>query len=96
MSWSVQAIGKAPAVAKKLATDFEKITHCSPEETAVKNSAAAAISMALQHCTAADAIVNVNANGSESSGQGGKTNSLKIEVNTIFGFLDDPKPPAAI
>ncbi len=97
MSWSVSAVGKPKPAAAKLAADFAKITYCSAEETAVKDSAAACVAAALEAHTDPKSVVRVYASGSESTDTIGdvkhRRQSLKIEIEPIHGFIGDT--PAA-
>lgn len=93
MSWSVSAVGKSDAVAKKLDADFEGILKyvTGPEIEAVKG-AQAAIQAGLGAQVPVVAV-KVSAFGSQSSmGQAGQptryTNSVKIEIEPIPGFLE--------
>jgi hypothetical protein len=91
MSWSVSAIGKSDAVARKLATDFAAIKVTGPEVDVV-NSAAAAIAAALA-AQVPPTAVRVAASGSQSSmGQSGSptsyTNTMSISIEPIYGFVE--------
>ncbi|MGH7744962.1 MAG: hypothetical protein ACREQ5_09190 [Candidatus Dormibacteria bacterium] len=90
MSWSVSAIGRAGAVAKKIAEDLAKITCAEPEET-VKNHAASAVSAALA-AFPEDYVVKVEASGSQThpnwpSKEGGMVNQLRVNVEPVYGFV---------
>jgi hypothetical protein len=93
MSWSVSAIGKAKPVADKLAADFAKITFCSPEETAVKDAAAAVVAKALENTTNPAVCVKVEASGSEDTstdadGNKQRSQSVSLRVDKIYGFVE--------
>ena len=91
MSWSVSAIGKASAVAAKLAADFTKIKCNEPEET-IKNTVASALATALaafpEKCA-----VRVEASGSQwvpdpTGAPSAMTNQLSVKVEPIHSFLE--------
>lgn len=91
MSWSVSALGKSDAVARKLAADFEKIRVVGPEVQVVETAAAsvAAILAAQVPPTA----VSVKAFGSQSQSGGAPgptsyTNSCSIVVEPLYGFVE--------
>ncbi len=81
MSWSVSVIGKAEAVAKKLAEDFARITYLAPEEAAVKDAIAGAVAKALETTTGA---VEVYASGSLSGG----LQSASLKIDPKYGFVE--------
>jgi hypothetical protein len=93
MSWSVSAVGKSDAVARKLAAEFETIEKNvqGPEVEVVKGAAASiAATLAAQVPAAA---VKVSASGSQSSmGQSGAptkyTNSCSIAIEPLHGFVE--------
>lgn len=91
MSWSVLAIGTPEAVAVSIEKQFAQQSTCSEPEETVRQSARGLIAASLnaQHPGGA---VKVQAFGSQSSwtdagGAKRVTNSLKIEVEPISGFL---------
>ncbi len=81
MSWSVSAIGKPEAVAKKLAEDFSKITYLGPEEAAVKDAIAEVVAKALATTVGA---VEVSASGSLSGGM----QSASLRIDPKYGFIE--------
>ncbi len=81
MSWSVSAIGKPEAVAKKLAEDFSKITYLGPEEEAVKDAIAEVVAKALATTVGA---VEVSASGSLSGGM----QSASLRIDPKYGFIE--------
>lgn len=87
MSWSVNAIGKASAVAAKLAQQFAGIKCTEPEES-IKNTVAGAIATALGAFPEGTAV-KVIASGSQSGGTDGKaTNSLAVQIEPQWGFVE--------
>lgn len=90
MSWSVSAVGKPAAVAAKLAEAFAKNRCVEPEET-IKNKVAEAIASALA-VYPPNLAVRVEAGGSQHAVDHSKptelTNSLKVEITPIYGFLE--------
>ena len=87
MSWSVSAVGKAPAVAEKIATGTNH--KCSEPEETIKNAVAAAIATALT-AFPADGVVRVEASGSQQTdtATGKAVNSLKVNVEPVWGFVE--------
>jgi hypothetical protein len=87
MSWSVTVVGKASAVAAKVANDIASIKCSEPEET-IKNNVGHAISVGLA-AFGPDFPVKVSASGSQSDRGGGvKTNQLSVTIEPIWGFLE--------
>jgi hypothetical protein len=89
MSWSVSAIGKASAVAAKLATQFANIKCTEPEET-IKNTVASAVAVALK-AFPASYVVRVDASGSQSKSHAdpnAATNQLSVKIDPIYGFVE--------
>jgi len=91
MSWSVNAIGKAPAVAAKLAVDFGKIKCPEPEET-IKKTMAAVIATALAWFPLTQAV-RVEAHGCQSHPNFSKaphetTHQLAVKIEPIWGFVE--------
>ena len=87
MSWSVAEVGKAGAVAKKLAEDFARIKCEHPEET-IKNMIASAIDAALSAFPPGEAV-KVTASGSQwKTDKGDKINSLSVQIEPIYGFRE--------
>lgn len=93
MSWSVNAIGRAPAVAAKLEKDFTGMKgNCQEPEETIKNKAADIIATALAG-QKPETIVKVNAYGSQSTSYDGSkyspvSNALNITVEPQYGFLE--------
>ncbi len=88
MSWSVSALGKPEAIAKKLAEDFAKITYLVPEEAAVKDAIADVVAKTLL-TQAKGTAVDVSASGSLSTFvKGGKLHSVNLSIKTIYGFVE--------
>lgn len=86
MSWSSNAVGRAPAVAKKVAEDIARIKCSEPEET-VKNKVGEAIAAALGGMDP-NAVVKVDANGSQSTYGGTAVNSLSVSIVPQYGFVE--------
>lgn len=89
MSWSVSAVGKAAAVAAKIAQEINAYKCAEPEE-GVKQAAGVVLAAALAAQDPAG-VVQVAASGSQSQ-QGTPpvfTNSLAITVTPIYGFVGD-------
>lgn len=90
MSWSVNAIGRASAVAKKLKSDFERIKCSEPEET-IKNTVAVAVTAALD-AFPPDTAVKVEASGSQycpdSTKPDQKFNNLTVKLEPLYGFVE--------
>lgn len=91
MSWSVSAVGKSDAVAKKLAADFDRISVTGPEVEAVAGAKAAV--MAALGAQVPPTAVQVTASGSQGTmgqtdGPSRYTNSVKIDVQPFFGFIE--------
>lgn len=93
MSWSVSAVGKSGAVAAKLTNEISiACQHLVEPERSVAEAASAAISAALKGFIP-DSAVKVTAFGSQSKwgvagGPDHITNSLKIEIEPIHGFVE--------
>lgn len=89
MSWSVSAVGRAAAIAPKLADQFTRNKCSEPEET-IKNSVAAALALALA-AFPPNFTVKVSAAGSQSipdAAQPERTNQLSVTLEPIWGFVD--------
>ena len=80
MSWSVQAIGKPEAVAKKLEEAFSKIIY-EGSEGSVKDKIAEAVAIALANT---DGVVKVYASGSLSSGK----HTVQLTIEPLYGFVE--------
>lgn len=66
MSWSVQGIGKAPAVALAIDKQFTSSGPCAEPEETVRQAARAAIAAALT-AQKPEAVIQVTAQGSQST-----------------------------
>lgn len=94
MSWSVSAVGKASAVAVKIAKDFAA-TKCSEPEETIKNGVATIVAAALAAYPDTYAVT-VTANGSQSPGYSpdapgtpmGQVNSLQVSISPLYGFVN--------
>lgn len=91
MSWSVSAIGRASAVAAKLAAEFTNYKCMEPEET-VKGNVAAAVAAALA-AFPPNQVVRVQAGGSQSSlastdGPVRAINNLNVAIEPVYGFVE--------
>jgi len=90
MSWSVSAIGKAPAVRASIAEQFSRST-CSEPEESVKVAAAAAIDKALE-AQNPDLPIKVMASGSQGfkdySAKTGVYNQMSISIDPLHGFVE--------
>jgi hypothetical protein len=86
MSWSVSGIGRPVAVAAKLAADLSAYKCVDPEES-VKQAAAALLAAAL---AAQDpvSVVKVSASGSQGTSGNSIYNSVRIEVEPVYGFIE--------
>ncbi len=93
MSWSVSAVGKASAVKAKLVKEIEDCCrHLVEPERTVALAASVLLSASLD-AQIPDSAVKASAFGSQSTrGVKGQpdavTNSLKIEVEPIHGFVE--------
>lgn len=89
MSWSVQAVGKAPAVALKIESDFTAMSKCMEPEEGVKQAVRAAISVALAAQDPKTAV-KVSASGSQSTNYPDNTfrNQLSVSVEPMYGFVE--------
>lgn len=93
MSWSISVVGKAGAVAAKVAAEVIKIKCSEPEET-IKNGVGAILATALG-AYPENSAVQVDASGSQGSGYdhatgqsvSGHINSLSVKVSPLYGFL---------
>lgn len=93
MSWSVSAVGKAAAVAAKVAKDLAAIKCSEPEET-IKNSVGTIVATALAAYPDTYAVT-VNASGSQGPGYSpdnpgasmGQVNTLQVTISPMYGFV---------
>lgn len=90
MSWSVFAIGKAPAVRASIAEQFTRYKCSEPEET-VKKAVAASIDAALEAQDPAT-VVKVAASGSQNfknyETKSGVSNQCTISIDPMHGFVE--------
>jgi hypothetical protein len=89
MSWSVSAVGRASAVASKLAGDFANSKCSEPEET-IKNTVASAVASALS-AFPPNTPVRVAASGSQSQpdhAKPEKVNQLTVSIEPLWNFLE--------
>lgn len=93
MSWSVAAVGKASAVAAKIAKDIAAINCSEPEQT-IKNSVGAIVATALAAYPDTYAVT-VAASGSQGPGYSpdkpgvamGQVNTLQVSISPLYGFV---------
>lgn len=93
MSWSVSAVGKASAVAAKIAKDIAA-THCSEPEETIKNSVGSIIATTLAAYPDTYAV-SVTASGSQGAGYSpdkpgvaaGQVNTLQVTISPMYGFV---------
>ena len=91
MSWSVSAVGKAPAVRKKIADDVAKMSPCSEPEETVKQNLVASIGAALATFPP-NTAVRVEASGSQyapdSKAPTELLNTVSLKIEPIGGFIE--------
>jgi len=88
MSWSVNAIGKANALAPKLAGDFERINYLQQTEAELKDMAASLVAKVLAANTRKDQVLKIDCSGSGSSHPAdGDSQQVKILIEPIYGFV---------
>lgn len=92
MSWSVNAVGKAPAVARAIEEQFDRQGKCAEPEETVRISARAVIAAALK-AQGDNVIVKVAASGSQGMYNWNKepkenSNQLSISIDPIYGFCE--------
>jgi hypothetical protein len=85
MTWSVAAIGKAPAVKASLAEQFGAITCAEPEQT-IKNDVAAVVAHSLSYF-GEHMVVRVSAFGSMSSGEF-YPGTVNLQIEPQWGFVE--------
>ena len=96
MSWSVGAIGKPEAVAKKLAAEFDNIKHLEGPEDLLKMRVADLVAVALAAYTGPEHskmheqkyAVQVTASGSGMAHGDHKTQTLSLEIKAVYGFCE--------
>lgn len=87
MSWSVSAMGKAAAVAQKVAADLER-QKCPEPEQAIKTKLGEVAAMALA-ALPDNTYVKVEGGGHQNAENHGKfVNAFKIEVTPLYGFIE--------
>jgi hypothetical protein len=96
MSWSVTAVGKAPAVRTAIADQFSKQSSCMEPEESVRQAAAVLLDAALAAQDSAVAV-KVGASGSMSykdwTTKAGVSNALSLSVEVLYGFVEATPPP---
>lgn len=92
MSWSIQAVGKPKAVAIKIA-EAMTVNKCAEPEETLRQGVGVLIAASLAAMPDTDAV-RINAFGSQSNcyvdgkSSGKFTNSLKVEIEPIYGFVE--------
>ncbi len=88
MSWSLVAVGKAPAVGAEITKQAARSKCSEPEET-VRQAAVATIAAAIA-AQDPSTVVRVDASGSQSEDYTTKVmrNTLRILVEPLYGFLE--------
>jgi len=92
MSWSVAAIGKAPAVRKEIAAQFVRGGKCAEPEESLRQGTAQLLDSVLA-ATHDATVVQVSASGSQSNKgyqhpELGTTHSLSISVVPQYSFVE--------
>lgn len=92
MSWSVSALGKAPAVAASIADQFSKSSPCVEPEESVRQAAAVLIATSLKAQGTSTAI-KVTAAGSQShvdysKPEKGVQNFVNMQIEPQYGFVE--------
>jgi len=97
MSWSVSAIGRAPAVAASIEKQFQSQAQypCQEPEESIKQSSRQVLAQALA-AQKPEMVVRVNAAGSMSSTNDSFdpkravviSNSLSVAVEVLYGFIE--------
>lgn len=78
---------KANRLAGELERAGNQTMKCSEPEETIKTTAAMAVQRALE-AFPADHAVRVEASGSQSPAGDGYTNSLRVEITPIWGFVE--------
>lgn len=86
MSWSFYGMGKPEALAKKAREDMT-CQKCSEPEESIKDMALAIIEKSLMAMPAASAV-RIQASGSQSKDERGATNTFKLDIEPIYGFVE--------
>lgn len=95
MSWSVIAVGHAPAVGKKLASDFNALPRMHPAEESVKTAAAALVAQITASHTSPNPL-KITASGSialasvpgRAAQDSQVSHSFSLTVETLWGFAE--------
>lgn len=94
MSWSTQAMGKAPAAAAHIEQEFSVMGKCVEPEESIKQKARELIAASLAGCHESK-FVQVSASGSQSTeyDRTGKpteriSNSLSIKIEVPYGHVE--------
>lgn len=87
MSWSISAVGSAPAVAQKIREDLERsASHFSEPEATVCRNIANVVDSALSAFPDSSAV-RVSGHGHQSTTDGKATNTVRLEIEPIYGLL---------
>ncbi len=87
MSWSVQAIGKAPKVLTEIAAQFSAAGKCSEPEETVRKKAESVVCEAIA-AQDPSTVIRVSASGSQSTVSGAVSNYLTISIEPQYGFVE--------
>lgn len=91
MSWSVSSIGKAGAVRKEIAGQFDRQSACAEPEESVRQAAKQLIDASLAGQDE-NTAVRVSASGSQSfkdwSAKTGVSNQLTISIDPQYNFVE--------
>lgn len=88
MSWSVQAVGKVPAVCVEVAKQFSQGKCIDPEES-IRKAAMDVIAAAIA-AQGSNVVIKVAASGSQSTDYVTNVirNQLNIVIEPLYGFLE--------
>lgn len=86
MSWSYYATGKPQAILAKIDEEFARYRCVEPEET-MRQGVCAIIKTSLGAMPESSAV-GIQASGSQSSAEGKHTNTLKLSIEPIYGFVE--------
>jgi hypothetical protein len=89
MSWSVSAMGKAPAVRTEIARQFTAQSKCMEPEEGVRQAARQLLDVSLAAQDAAS-IVKVSASGSQWTDNGRQIirNTANVAIENMGAFLE--------
>jgi hypothetical protein len=89
MSWSVQGVGRAPAVRAAIAKQFSSQGKCSEPEETVRQAAISIIDAALSG-QGPSVAVKVSASGSQGTSYPSNEvqNQLSITIEPLYGFVE--------